>query len=117
MEQKDIKESVTPTERLKLLSVTNPIAITDERLKKKFALKVKYEDTNGKMHNKTIRFGHKGVQDFVEHKDEKRLTNLKKRMRNNHHFLQPNFWRDKLLNQKSTLEEAFSAAIKELNLL
>jgi hypothetical protein len=99
---------------IKLLSVSSPIQIESNKYKKKYAVKLKYEDKDKKIHNKTIRFGVKGVDDFVDHKDDKRLTNFRKRLRNNNHFLQSNFWREKILNSKDNLEEAFTSVIKEL---
>lgn len=107
----------TANSDLRLLSVTNPVLLNEGRLKKKYAVKVKYEDSNGKVHNKTVRFGLKGVQDYVDHHDERKLQNLKKKLRNNHHFLQSNFWRDKVLNTSKNIEEAFAGCIKELQLI
>lgn len=100
-----------------LLSVTNPIPIGESKIKKKFAIKLKYRDNAGKHHNKTVRFGNKGVSDFVDHKDIKKQNNLDKRMKNKEHWSQSNFWRDRVLNRKESVDEAFTAVIKELNLV
>ncbi len=111
------ENSSTPLPQPKLISVSSPSPLGESRFKKRFAVKIRYADEHGKNHTKTVRFGIKGVQDYIDHHDQKKLSNLRKRIRKNTHFLQPNFWREKVLNQKDNIEEAFTCVLKELKLL
>jgi len=100
-----------------LTSVTNPTTIPNGFIKRKYNIKLHFVDGTGKSHVKTVKFGHKGIDDYVDHHDEKKRDALLKKLKNTDNIVHSNYWRKRLLNSShGSVEEAVGAFIKELPL-
>ncbi len=75
-------------------------------------LKFKYE-IDGKMKNKSIKFGKSTIKDFVDDGSQITRGKVMKAIRNYEHPFQPNFWRYKLLNVTSNLKNNYINLINE----
>lgn len=63
---------------------------------------VKHPSGISKIKTKKIKFGVKGKDDFIDHKNANLKRTLLKRLKKVNHVLYPNFWRKHLLNGNST---------------
>ncbi len=91
-----------------LIDVQFPIAIEKEGLKKKYKLNITFKDKENKIRKKTIRFGKKSVNDYIDDFDENKKKKIINKLGNTHNLFHPNFWRFHLLNgEAKTLKENF----------
>lgn len=76
--------------------------------KRKYQILVNYVDKDGKERQKTVKFGKRTVDDYVDHHDEKKRYFMVNRLKASENPLEPNFWRLYLLNSKhDDLDKAY----------
>jgi len=99
-----------------MISVNPPVPIDHPILKKKYFITFVYKQNDG-IHKKTVKFGKKGVQDYVDHKNRERRDLDLARMKSYYNPFKGNYWRFYLLNQCTTVQEAYTKYLNEKNLL
>lgn len=111
------KNKVANTEYTKILKIGAPQALERSKFNKaKYKVEITYLGTDGKKKNRSIRFGEHGVQDFYEHKDEKKaMLYINRHPKNSSNPFHKNFWNCNLLNHKSgSLEQGFADCVRTL---
>lgn len=86
-----------------------------EKLKKKYKIHLQYTDQNGAKHNKTIRFGKQGKDDYLDHKNIEQKNKLTAKLCNTHNVFHPNYWRLNLLNSGEDLKSNWMSLLNKIN--
>lgn len=115
--QKIRKPKKTWNDGYLLLKVEPPVLNTNEKLHKKYSVRITYMDENRRRKNKTVFFGDKEKQDYVDHKDETRRLSAISRLGKSSDPFNKDFWKLNLLNNKESVSEAYSDVLAQLNLL
>lgn len=111
--EKDVKTKKIKKEKIwkdtyKLQNITFPESIkASERLKKKYKIHIQYLDENNVKHNKTIRFGKHGKEDYLDNKNENQKKKLTSKLCNTHNLFHENYWRLNLLNTTDDLKSNY----------
>lgn len=101
----------------KLINISYPEFLTpNEKLKRKYKIKLIYSDNNGNKHNKTIRFGKHGKEDYLDNKNEENKKKITAKLSNTHNLFHPNFWRLNILNGGDDLKKNWINLINKLSL-
>lgn len=115
--QKIRKPKKTWNDGYLLLKVEPPVLNTNEKLHKKYSVRITYMDENRRRKNKTVFFGDKEKLDYVDHKDETRRLSAVSRLSKSSDPFNKDFWKLNLLNNKESVSEAYSDVLAQLNLL
>lgn len=98
----------------KIVDIQYPQELGEGRFKKKYKLNLTYK-LNDKIHKKTIRFGKKDDQDFIETGDVAKKNRLASKLGNTHNMFHGNFWRLHLLNgETKSLRENYLNLISHI---
>lgn len=101
----------------KILNISYPEMITpNEKLKRKYKIKLSYSDEKGEKHNKTIRFGKHGKEDYLDNKNEENKKKVTAKLSNTHNLFHPNYWRLNILNSGDDLKKNWINLINKLSL-
>lgn len=98
---------------IKNISFPEEIKAT-EKLKKKYKIHLQYVDEKGIKHNKTIRFGKHGKDDYLDHKNIDQKNKLTAKLCNTHNIFHPNYWRLNLLNSGEDLKSNWMLLINKI---
>ena len=99
----------------KMLKIESPHQITLAG-RKRFSIKIYYLDNNNKKKSKTIRFGDKSQQEFIDNHDLLKKKSVVSRLQNVNDPFNKSFWRLNLLNNKDNLLDSYTDMIKQLGL-
>lgn len=99
-----------------LTKLETPIALSTTDGRKRYSIRIEYKDEGGKKKNKTVRFGDKKVQEYVDHHDISRKTSEVSRLQNCQDLFHKNFWRLNLLNNKTSVKEAYVNVMESLQM-
>ena len=111
--KKEKKKEIWDDENV-IINLSMPQEIKSEgRIKRRFKIQLEYQDKNGKVHKKWIRFGKNGVQEFIDDENDERKNKLYSKLGNTHNILHPNFWRLHLLNETNDLKENWMKIINK----
>lgn len=101
----------------KLINISYPESLVqNEKLKRKYKIKLIYSDEKGNKHNKTVRFGKYGKEDYLDNKNEENKKRLTSKLSNTHNLFHPNFWRLNILNSGDDLKKNWINLINKLSL-
>lgn len=100
----------------RFISINAPIAICHPKMKKKYLISFKYIK-DGKVKQKSVKFGNREIDDYCDHKDEKKKEKTMSGLRKYENPLQPNYWRYHLLNRFISIKEAYLTLLNENNLM
>lgn len=112
--KKIVKEKKKWNPNYKLLKIETPQTLNSGR--KRFCVKIYFNDDKNKKKTKTIRFGDKSQRDFIDDGDLLKKKSVVSRLHNVNDPFNKSFWRLNLLNNKDTLLESYTDVIKQLNL-
>jgi hypothetical protein len=100
--------------RYKVIDVQYPQELGEGRFKKKYKLNLTYK-LDDKIHKKTIRFGKKDDQDFIDSGDITKKNRVANKLGNTHNMFHGNFWRLHLLNgETKSLRENYLNLISHI---
>jgi len=99
----------------KMLKIESPHQITLAG-RKRYSVKIYYLDNEGKKKSKTIRFGDKNQQEFIDNHDLLKKKSVVSRLQNVNDPFNKSFWRLNLLNNKDNLLDSYTDMIKQLGL-
>jgi hypothetical protein len=99
----------------KLVKIEAPHQITLAG-RKRFSVKIYYLDESSKKKSKTVRFGDKNVQEYIDNKDLLKKKSVVSRLQNINDPFNKSFWRLNLLNNKESLLDSYTDMIKQLGL-
>jgi hypothetical protein len=101
----------------RLINISFPEILTpNEKLKRKYKIKLVYSDNKGNRHNKTIRFGKHGKEDYLDNKNEENKKKITAKLSNTHNLFHPNYWRLNILNSGDDLKKNWINLINKLSL-
>jgi hypothetical protein len=100
-----------------LIKVEPPQLITNEKMRKKYSVRLTYLGKNHVKRNKTVYFGDKEKPDYIDHKDNAKKMSIINRLKNSDSPFSKDFWRLNLLNNKETISESYSDVLTQLNIL
>ncbi len=109
------KNKIEWTEDCELIQVNTPVPINHPKYKKKYFIVIVYKQ-GGKIKRKTIKFGDKEKDDFIDHKSKERKDKTLSSMKNYHSPFKGNYWRYHLLNKFTDIQKAYMEFIKEHHL-
>lgn len=111
------KDKIVWNDSFKITNVTYPENITpNEKLKRKYKIKLTYLDKNGEKHSKTIRFGKHGKEDYLDNKNEDSKKKITAKLSNTHNIFHPNYWRLNILNTGDDLKKNWINLINKLSI-
>lgn len=105
------------TDSFTLLKINPPELIKSNKMKKKYSVKVVFLDEKRVRRSKTIFFGDKDRDDYIDHKDEIKKTSRINRLRHVDDIFHKDFWNLNLLNNAPTIGESYTMLLKDLELL
>lgn len=93
----------------KIISLGLPRRVDNirEQSSKKYCVEVKFQDKEGRMRCKNIRFGNVARKDFIDHLDESKRLKTVEKIKEKENWLHPDFYHAYLLNSAPKIEDAF----------
>lgn len=93
----------------KFTAIDRPQELKDLKSKKKWIIRFDYDDDGNppKRHTKLVRFGRKGQEDYVEHKDVAKKEKYLNSLRNPTNPFKGNFWNLHILNTTTDMQDNY----------
>lgn len=102
--------------KLKYIGYPRPFKATPQ-CQRRFEVEVQFNDQNNKLRKRLVRFGRKGKEEFIDHKDNIKRINTLNKLSNLDNFLDPNFYRATLLNSRHPeIKDAYFELVETLGL-
>lgn len=113
-----LKETDIPETSIRVLQVGQPQLVTNQNMHKRFKINLIYTINNEKPKRKTIMFGNKLIDEYVDGITETKRAERVRRLTKTNNCLQPNWWVQKLLNNSPDIGANYAHILKkELNIL